>query len=107
MHKFPQKMQDNAQKEVEASSSSSSSLDQQKPSTSQNANASPSPTPSTTITHRTNKVSSLITNRRPQSMLSARALMFDEPTLTQSLYDRDSLKLSTSPKQQQHVRNFI
>lgn len=60
-----------------------------------------SPSTSTTITHRTNKVSSLVHNRRPQSMLSsARALMFDEPAAMS--YDRDLLKLSTSPKQQQH-----
>lgn len=56
--------------------------------------------PSTTIVHRTNKVSSLIHNRRPQSMLSARALMFDEPS-TSSSFERDLCKLSTSPKQQQ------
>lgn len=56
--------------------------------------------PSTTIVHRTNKASSLIHNRRPQSMLSARALMFDEPS-TSSSFDRDLCKLSTSPKQQQ------
>lgn len=60
------------------------------------------PTTSTAITHRTNKVSSLAHNRRPQSMLSARALMFDEPAVGASSYDRDLLKLSTSPKQQQH-----
>lgn len=61
-----------------------------------------SPTLSTTITHRPNKVSSLVNNRRPQSMLSARALMFDEPSA--SSFDRDLLKLSTSPKQQQHYQ---
>lgn len=57
--------------------------------------------PSTTIVHRTNKASSLIHNRRPQSMLSARALMFDEPSTSSSSFDRDLCKLSTSPKQQQ------
>lgn len=34
-------------------------------------------------------------------MLSARALMFDEPT-TSATFERDLLRLSTSPKQQQH-----
>lgn len=57
--------------------------------------------PSTTIVHRTNKASSLIHNRRPQSMLSARALMFDEPSTSSSSFERDLCKLSTSPKQQQ------
>lgn len=59
-----------------------------------------SPSTSTTITHRTNKI--VVHNRRPQSMLSsARALMFDEPAIATTSYDRDLLKLSTSPKQQQ------
>lgn len=44
-------------------------------------------------------------NRRPQSMLSARALMFDEPSSV-SPYDRDLLKLSTSPKQHHQVIRF-
>lgn len=41
-------------------------------------------------------------------MLSARALMFDEPS-SGSSYDRDLLKLSTSPKQQQqhHQVNYF
>lgn len=39
-------------------------------------------------------------------MLSARALMFDEPS-SGSSYDRDLLKLSTSPKQQQQQHHQV
>lgn len=103
MNKLPAKVQETAQKDGDATSSQSKSLDHQKPSTSKHVTATSSPTPAATITHRINKVSSLINNRRPQSMLSARALMFDEPMSSQSAYDRESLKLSTSPKQLPHV----
>lgn len=76
----------------------------QKPSVSTSMVTSSPTSSSSTITHRTNKVSSLVHNRRPQSMLSARALMFDEPSSSSASYDRDLLKLSTSPKQQQHCQ---
>lgn len=56
------------------------------------------------ITHR--QKGSQINSRRPQSMLSARALMFEENT-SNSSSDRELFKLSTSPKHQHHVSIYL